>query len=448
MGIAMMETVKRIEGTPFLASVDFAKLPSDYIAEEYFLSGEADANGKSAAFTTRMVVIRPGYDDHFNGTVIVEWLNVSGGTDAPADWNYLHREIERSGYVYIGVSAQRGGVEGTSLGMPGALPLKKADPDRYKSLVHPGDGWAFDIISAAGRAVGKVLGSLKPKHILAVGESQSAAFLTTYVNHFDQDAQVFDGFLLHSRFRSAAPLDGGYQLSVQAFGAGGVVAPVTVRKDVRVPVLMFITETDLMLPVVGYLPARQPDTAHIRTWEVAGTAHADTYTLMGGAVDDGHASAKALAAAFTPVTTLFGQQLVRPINAALQHHYVLQAALAALNRWVRAGDVPPTAPRLAVDNALVLDSHGNASGGIRTPWMDVPTSALSGLGQSGSGFAMLFGSTTAFDRATLTTLYPDGLTDYLAKFERALAVAIDAGHILASDRDEIVALAAEMFPHD
>jgi Alpha/beta hydrolase domain len=444
----MTAKIKRIEGTPFLASVDFAKLPSDYIAEEYFLSGEADAKGKAAAFTTRMVVIRPGYDDHFNGTVIVEWLNVSGGTDAPADWNYLHREIERSGYVYIGVSAQRGGIEGTSIGMPGALPLKKADPDRYKSLVHPGDAWAFDIFSIAGHTVSEVLGSLKPKRILAVGESQSAAFLTTYVNHFDHDAQIYDGFLLHSRFRSAAPLDGGYQPSVQAFGAGGVVAPVPIRKDVRVPVLVFITETDLMLPVVGYLPARQPDTAHIRTWEVAGTAHADTYTLMGGGVDNGHASAKALAAAFTPVATLFGQQLERPINAAPQHHYALQAALAALNRWVRTGAVPPTAPRLAVDKALVLDNHGNASGGIRTPWMDVPTSALSGLGQSGGGFAMLFGSTTPFDRATLKALYTSGFTDYLEKFERALAVAIDAGHILSADRDEIMALAAEMFPRD
>jgi hypothetical protein len=444
----MTATIQRVEGTPFLASVDFAKLPSDYIAEEFFLSGEAVANGQSVAFKTRMVVIRPGYDDHFNGTVVVEWLNVSGGTDAPADWNYLHREIERSGYVYIGVSAQRGGIEGTAVGMPGALPLKKADPDRYRSLVHPGDAWAFDIFSAAGRAVGKVLGSLKPKHILAVGESQSAAFLTTYVNHFDCDAQIFDGFLLHSRFRSAAPLDGGYQLSVQAFGAGGVVAPVPIRKDVRVPVLMFITETDLMLPVVGYLPARQPDTAHIRTWEVAGTAHADTYTLMGGAVDNGHASAKALAAAFTPMATLFGQQLAQPINAAPQHHYVLQAALAALNRWVRTGGVPPTAPRLAVDKALGLDSHGNASGGIRTPWMEAPTAVLSGFGQSGGGFAMLFGSTVPFDRATLKTLYPGGLTDYLVKFKRALSEAIAAGHILAADRDEIVALAIEMFPHD
>jgi hypothetical protein len=110
--------------------------------------------------------------------------------------------------------------------------------------------------------------------------------------------------------------------------------------------------------------------------------------------------------------------------------------------------VPPTAPRLAVDKSLGLDSHGNASGGIRTPWMDVPTAVLSGLGQSGGGFAMLFGSTVPFDRTTLTTLYPGGLTDYLAKFERALSEAIAAGHILSADRDEITALAAEMFPRD
>ena len=43
----------------------------------------------------------------FNGTVVVEWLNVSASTaDASADWNAAHREIMRSGYAYVGVGAE------------------------------------------------------------------------------------------------------------------------------------------------------------------------------------------------------------------------------------------------------------------------------------------------------------------------------------------------------
>ena len=44
--------------------------------------------------------------------------------------------------------------------------------------------------------------------------------------------------------------------------------------------MTFTTETDLV--TLGYLPARQPDTKRFRNWEVAGTAHADSYTLVVG----------------------------------------------------------------------------------------------------------------------------------------------------------------------
>ncbi|WP_374145115.1 alpha/beta hydrolase domain-containing protein [Sphingomonas sp. 28-63-12] len=440
-----MTTLGAVAGMPFLALVDFAALPDNYIAAEYFLRGEAVAQGKPAAFVTRLVIIRPAAGADFNGTVLVEWLNVSGGTDAPADWNYLHREIVRGGYAYVGVSAQQAGVELGASGLPGALPLKAADPERYKSLHHPGDAWAYDIFSQAGRAVPMLLGGLIPHRVLAIGESQSAGFLTTYVNAIDPVAPIFDGFLLHSRFRGAAPLDGAYLISVQALGAGRAIDPVPIREDARVPVLMFITETDLMMPVVGYRPARQRDTGRIRTWEVAGTAHADTYTLRGGAIDTGRATATQLASIFAPLDTLFGQTMPKSINAAPQHHYVLQAALDALDRWVRTGTPPPATPKLAINEVLELDSGGNAIGGIRTPWVDVPIATYSGIGQPGDGFAVLFGSTVMFDAAILATLYPGGRDAYLAQFGDALDHAIEGGVMLAADRDESLAMAAVMF---
>ena len=89
----------------------------------------------------------------FNGTVIVEWLNVSGGIDAPAVWFMAHREITRAGYAYVAVSAQQVGVEG-GVSLVGAdMSLKAQDPERYSRLHHPGDTFSYDIYSQVGRLI-------------------------------------------------------------------------------------------------------------------------------------------------------------------------------------------------------------------------------------------------------------------------------------------------------
>jgi len=44
--------------------------------------------------------------------------------------------------------------------------------------------------------------------VLAIGESQSAVFLTIYVNGIERLAKVYDGFLIHSQFGSSSAFDG------------------------------------------------------------------------------------------------------------------------------------------------------------------------------------------------------------------------------------------------
>ncbi len=455
-----------VAGKPVLGLGAFDLAPLNYQAEEYFLAGEATsykavgeqgADGRwtaaadaKAPFTTRVVVVRPTDKAKFNGTVVVEWLNVSAGTDGAPDWNYLHRELMRSGYAYVGVSAQKVGIDGGPMSFPGAMPLKKADPTRYGPLNHPGDAFAYDIFTQAGGAVrkGGLLGPLKAKRVIASGESQSAAYMTTYVNAIDPLTKAFDGYLVHSRFGGAAALEGGFARSMQAT----TPQPVRFRDDLRVPVMTFISETDLMTPIAGYISARQPDTDRLRVWEVAGTAHADTYTLIGSGIDSGSAPIEALAAAFAPIDNMMGMKLGKPMNAAPQHHYVMQAALASLDRWVRTGSAPPHGPQLDVTNttppALAVDANGNATGGVRSPWMDAPTARLSGLGQTGGGFAALFGVTEPYDKARLAQLYPGGQADYLNKVRASLDAAVKGGFILAADAPEILALTAAMYPKD
>jgi Alpha/beta hydrolase domain len=466
-----------IPGQITLGLGQFDHVPAGYVVEERFVSGTASAYrspagaarelqavvAATAPYQTRLVVVRPADPAKFNGIVIVEWLNVTGGTDAAPDWAYLNRELSRRGYAYVAVSAQKGGLLGGRIRVPGMMmPVKSADPHRYRSLVHPGDAYSFDIFSQIGGAIriqaDALLGPLVPEHVLAVGQSQSAAFLTTYFNVIDPLAKVFDGALVHSRFAGSAPLKGNFASSMiwsslkhRFFRAA--VESVRIRSDIRVPVLMFITETDLVLAGLGYVAARQADAPNIRTWEVAGSAHADSY-LMAAMEDRALHSASvpidSLIKAFAPADSVLGRPLTRPMNTAPQHHYVLMAALAALRAWVAEGRAPESAQQLSVSGGLpatlVCDPVGNATGGIRSPWIDVPVARLSGVGQTGSIFAALFGVTEFFDKQRLAYLYPNGRAEYIDNFAAALDSAISRGHILLEDKAQIVALAAATYP--
>jgi hypothetical protein len=457
--------VTPVPGKPalLLGAFDIASL--GYVAEEFFISGPASSYSsaaelgpdgrwsvtasESADFTTRIVVLTPADRAQFNGTVLVEWLNVSGGIDAPAVWMMAHREIVRAGYAYVAVSAQRVGVEGGMNLMGVDMSLKTQDPNRYAALCHPGDPFSYDIFSQAGRIVmDGVLGELRAEHVIALGESQSALFLTTYINAIDPLAQVYDGFLVHSRFGPAAPLDGSSIFDVLETETSGAVK---FRPDLRVPLVTIITETDLFGgPRRGYYGARQPDNQQLQVWEIAGTAHADNYTIQVAPIDSGAAALTDIVAAYAPTNMLMGQQLDHYINFAPQHHYVLQAALSQLCQWVRTGRPAPSAEAIELNDAdppqPVLDANGLARGGVRTPWADVPIARTSGVGSEETTMASIFGSGELFDTAMVRRLYPGGAADYLQRFTAALDSAIQSGFILAADRDEILQLAAATFP--
>jgi hypothetical protein len=422
-----------------------------YEQSEYFLSGTADSyepvnpltvDGKwtvkpasTAPYTTRIVVDRPQDPRRFNGTVVVEWLNVSGGVDGAISWIQAHNELIRAGYAWVGVSAQAVGVNAT----------KAADPDRYAALSHPGDSYSYDIFSQAGQAVrnsaSTVLGGLRPHQVLGIGESQSAFRLTTYVDAVQPLVNVYDGILLESRAGFSAALSQAPQADVP------VPDGLLTRTDLRVPVLTFETETDVL--ALGYLAARQPDSAAFRLWEVAGTSHADTYITPVGPTDtgDGQGDIQAFGTMLDPPTTPDPSHpevsCSTPINAG-PAHYVLEAAIHALNRWVTTGVAPASAPRLQVaddSTSFVLDGNGNVKGGIRTPAVDVPVATLSGLGQTGSQFCFLFGTTVPFGAGKLAALYPTH-TQFVSRWATSARLATAAGYIRPADAAALVNAAA------
>jgi hypothetical protein len=431
-------------------------------AQSYELKGERGANGEwdvvpgaDAPFRTRIVVRRPRDPGRFSGTVVVEWHNVSAGIDAAPDWGFFHRHLAAQGHAWVGVSAQKVGIDGG--GFVQSIHLKLLAPERYAALEHPGDAWSFDMFTQVAQLVRlpsdqNPLGGLTAWHVLAAGESQSAACLVTYINAIDPHTQVFDGYFVHGRPGVGVSIDGvfiptrdglAFEETTRLISSKGEL----IRQDARVPVLILQSETDLV--ILGGHRAAQPDSAHIRVWEMPGAAHADTYTVSAGRHDDGTLPPARLAELLRPTRDLIMGQTSTPVNAGPQQHYVAQAALAALVRWARDGQAAPSAPRLEIEDSGLgyhLDDQGNAKGGIRTPWVDAPTAVLSGLGQTGKDFAVLFGRTEPFDEATLAALYPGGQDEYLERFTGSLDAAIEAGFLVAEDRDEILGVAAASYP--
>ncbi len=455
-----------VAGNPVLVSSFFSLASVGYEQAEFFVSGTATAyvngnnlrsNGRwqlqastQADYRTRIVVIRPSDPANFNGTVVVEWLNVSAGFDAAPDWGMLHTEMIRSGYAWVGVSAQEVGVEALVDGSAAAIIPGTPIDDRYAALFHPGDAYSYDIYSQVAQALrdGGAMGNLSPRYFMAAGESQSAGRLMTYVNGFAPMHALFESYFIHSRTAGSAPLEGGFvdpELPTPAV--------VRVRDDLGVPSLMLQTETDLF--ILGSYPDNQPDSRNFRLWEVAGTAHADLYTFLDNRFDVGtDPSVAAVLENTQPVPGIIECPIA--VNAGPQH-WVAKAGMVALNTWMVDGTPAPRADRLAVSGnppVFEYDELGNVLGGIRTPYVDVPIAVLSGEGQAQPNFdeideididnidfCFLSGTTELFDAATLGSLYESNAA-YIEAVNASADDAVAKGFLLQADADLIKAYAA------
>jgi hypothetical protein len=470
-------------GISFLGSTLFPLSQVGYEESEYFISGTATAytsktpltkDGKwhvtaasTAPYTTRVVVYRPINPKKFDGTVAVEWLNVTGGIDAAAAWLTGHAAMVRAGMAYVGVDAQAGGiygVPGSVATADGAGGIKQTDPTRYAALNHPGDSYSYSIFEQAGEAVHtsgtKLLAGLTPKRVLAIGESQSAFYLTTYLDAVQPlSVGVFDGYLIYSRGGDGSDLSQAPQPTITT------PDPTYIRTDLHVPVMLFETEADLL--TLGYVVARQPPTQYIREWETAGTAHDDTYGLLYSRSDNlnGVADVESFESMLNPPKDPIPGivDCAAPINAG-SHTYELRAAISALENWVRTGNPPPQSPRLEVNaskTAYVTDANGNALGGIRTPQVVAPVAKLSGIGQPGSAPASapgqqttssssavgagvlcgIFGTTVPLSASQLAALYPSH-ESFVKKWDAATAAEVREGYLLPIDARTLDKVAA------
>ncbi|MFL6663335.1 MAG: alpha/beta hydrolase domain-containing protein [Rhizobacter sp.] len=403
-----------------------------YVEEEYFFEGTANrydlptdtSMGAVASsghpYKSRMIVRRPTDGARFNGVVVVEWVNVTSGYNLDALWQSSSAHFMRSGYAYVGVSAQRVGIHQAGTG------LKSWGPTRYAALdVTSGgtvndDSLSYDVFAQAAKAIGAPkgvdpLGGLPGRRtLIASGVSQSEGRLVSYYNGIEPLHKLFDGYYLF-------------------LGLGGQL-----RTDLDVKVLKINTENDVLL--LGEARARQNDSDRLRTWEVAGASHVSYPSTLVRA-------------------PILQRDALPPINPAcdkpaLSHvpvGNVLIPGYDHLVRWVQGGTPPPTSPRIELEtvgtpapNATPAvarrDARGNALGGIRLAEIAVPTATNTGV-NSGSGFCILYGTHEPFDAATVKSLYPTHAA-YVAAVTAVTLGNLDAGFILRPEADATIAAAA------
>ncbi|MEV0717900.1 alpha/beta hydrolase domain-containing protein [Asanoa sp. NPDC050611] len=404
---------------PYFAS-QFDLRGHGYVEEEFFLAGTANtytvANGQLTTasvvdggheYRTRMVVRRPVDPKRFNGTVFVEWYNVTMGFDVEADWFRFHEHIMRAGYAWVGVSAQRVGVDA----------LKAWSPTRYSSLDLTNDAFGFDIYAQALQAIRsprgvRPLGSLRASKVIAGGESQSASKLTQYYNAIHPLHGLADGFILN----------------------GAPEPNLVVRTDLRTPAFKLTTETDVA--VIGHAQNRQPDSRVLRTWEVTGTSHAD-FDMIG---EDLSPHAPGINPVQFRDTGTFQDWTTcdKPTLPRTPYKYVYHAALDHLDRWMRRGTPPPHGRPLEVLSTsgprgatLARDSFGIARGGIRLAAVDVPI-ALNASPNSPGFFCSIFGNYEPFSPAVLATLYQSHGA-YVSRVNRVCDENVRDGYLLAAD---------------
>jgi hypothetical protein len=418
-----------------------------YVVEEYFLEGtavsyatvdrsEAGIDGRwhiepsdEAAYKTRAYVVRPDDPSRFNGTVLLNWQNVTIGVDFGMP---DPKQLER-GYAWVGITTQRVAHDGQPAlndAMPATLGLRDWDRDRYGSLHHPGDAFSYDIFSQGirllrlGNSNGiNMLGELTPRLFIATGGSQSAIRLGSYLNMAHQRDRVIDGFLLTGHWGLCPPppdmaLVESFELTPEFRFKGSS----QIRDDGGVPIMIVNSESETMMVAV----VRQPDSDTFRFWEMAGTAHA------------GGEQAEAMTAVLLRDGVTDGLPEVKERNT-VSWDYVARAALERLVEWVDTGRPPACIPPISIGESFVIarDESGNAVGGVRMPDVMAPLGAHFGM-KSGLSLAALSGESAPFSPDQIKARYIDAAS-FQIQWDDAVDNLTDLGLVLP---DEVAAVKA------
>jgi hypothetical protein len=461
-------------------------VPPGYEENEYFVSGRAKlyeytptgvrvvspcpASAEplgctNLPYTTRMLVKRPVDPRRFSGTVVIEPLNPSSGYDIANVWDRSWPYFVRRGDIFVGWTSRYAAISA----------LKQFEPSRYARLTwgqnsDVDDGITFDIAAQIG-ALFKLDGPASPthglgvRHVFEAGFSQDGGFTFTQADVFNALDRLPDGGPVYDGYVPGGTIGP----SNIDFGLtpAGALPPGDPRNRMQPrdsPVIQINTETEVaLLGVPTGLAYRRPDSDanndRYRLWEVPGASHISN-DLDSSPITEQRdlAELERIPLAALPPAGCAHQQFasgpwVGVAGSVDPNTYpfanVANAAFADLTRWLDDGIPPPRAARIQTNTSsgtVARDRFGNALGGLRTPFLDVPAatySATDAVAQPTdlSGLCALLGYNTPFSHATLHSLYSSH-RDYGARVARESSSLVRRGFWLPADAEQVVQQAA------
>jgi hypothetical protein len=288
-----------------------------YATREYFVSGTA--NGES--YTARIVVRQPGDDDDFSGLVLAESMHGSGSAH---------------GFEFTAAYLMDSGHAAVEIVTTSPAQFVEFNAARYANMKIE-DGQANDILAQVGALVKSdkgPLAGLTVRKMVLFGTSMSAGtlidYLPAHMAYRTPDMEhIYDGFL---------PTSNGSTI-----------------QEIDVPLIQMPT----LLEIEANVPRRQDGDEpgkQYRLYEFAGIGHVDSRDNV----------------------RLIPNPCTQPLSTVPVQAY-MAVGLYHLFRWVDEGIVPPRADRILLDRNIAndgtmaaVDVNGNAQGGIRTPYVDVP----------------------------------------------------------------------------
>lgn len=431
-----------------------------YIEEEFFISGNAnvydwpergrlEVRTPDVPYTTRLLIRRPADAARFSGNVVVEMLNPSNYFDLNIAWAVSHTQMLRNGDAWVGITAKPIAVE----------TLKQFDPERYAPLSWANplaatdplncevsrdttqateNGLIWDIHTQVGNWLRSTDGTnpfsysaadssaSMAQKLYAWGYSQTGSFLYTYLNAIHPEVtkargeSLFDGFLV-AVSSGPSPIN--------------QCAPRIARDDPRrpiqnvgVPVIHIMSQSDYLFGIASRQPDSDSPNDQFRRYEIAGSGHASPDELYWGPKPEDLISA---GRAVPPLACNEGPRSRFPNKLAFN------AALVWLDQWARDGIAPPRADLIqVVDGQPVLDEHDNVIGGLRSPYVDVPTSTWNG-NSTGESFCRIAGHEIPFNPEKLKALYPTH-SAYVSAVMANVSELVAQGFLLEADGAEII----------
>jgi alpha/beta hydrolase family protein len=378
-----------------------------YVTEEYFVSGTAAGQ----PYKTRILIRRPPTPQQFSGMVVGEPTHRGGNA---LICQYARFGIGKRGHGCVTVAARR--INLNNPATPGAG-LKEFNLERYGSL-QVADSQTNEIIAQVGRLLrsnlsGGPMGDYAVGLLILSGTSDSSAATRAYMSSSAQldhaDLRMPDGGPIHQGFFVTSTL-------------GNAIVPITDVPTIQMPSQSEVhdqssaTQGGVLVGVQYRRPDSDAPGNQFRIYEVAGMSHNDARENP----------------AFEGCT--------HPLSH-FPHGALTFMGLQHLLDWSAFGTVPPRAPSymetstvLANGTRVVLDEHGNAKGGVRSTYLDVPAFTFT-IPNTGPGLCSQTGWITPFSAEEMKALYKNH-GGYVSRIQHRLKELMDEGFFPREYADE------------